>query len=75
MAEKVQGLPPNDVKDLFLAPYYDWLVEVLQEAIGPDTEAGETPEVPRYETSRGPPSAGSSRRPTISTRVSPWMRS
>jgi type III restriction enzyme len=52
--EKIEVLPPNDIKDLFLAPYYGWLVEILQEAIRPDTEAGEAPEVPRYETTRGP---------------------
>ncbi len=27
--EKVRVLPPADLKDLFLAPYYGWLVEIL----------------------------------------------
>jgi len=54
LEERVRALPPADVKDLFLAPYYGWAVERLLSAIGPDTSQGEVPEVPRYETSRGP---------------------
>jgi type III restriction enzyme len=54
LREKVRVYPPADIKDLFLAPYYGWLVEILIEHIHPDTSQGETPEVPRYETSRGP---------------------
>ena len=52
--EEVAVQPPADIKDLFLAPYYGWLVETLLEAFRPDTSQGETPEAPRYESSRGP---------------------
>ncbi|MBI4603597.1 MAG: DEAD/DEAH box helicase family protein, partial [Planctomycetes bacterium] len=51
---KVRVHPPADRKDLFLAPYYGWLVEILLENIHPDASQGEVPEVPRYEATRGP---------------------
>jgi type III restriction enzyme len=52
--EKVAVYPPADIKDLELSPYYGWLVEILAENIRPDTAEGETPEIPLYESSRGP---------------------
>lgn len=52
--ERVQAAPPADKKDVFLSPYYGWLVERLLSAIGPDTSQGEAPEVPRYESNRPP---------------------
>jgi type III restriction enzyme len=54
LEKKVEVRSPADIKDLFLAPYYGWVVERLAEAIRPDTSQGEGPEVPRYETNRGP---------------------
>src|SRR5215213_1443265 len=54
VTEKVRAQPPADKKDLFLSPYYGWLVEVLLESIRPDTSQGELPEVPIYEPTRGP---------------------
>lgn len=51
--EKVDVQPPADKRDLFLAPYYGWMVEILLEAVRPDTSQGEAPEVPRFEQHRG----------------------
>jgi type III restriction enzyme len=54
LAEKVEVLPPADKRDLWLSPYYGLAIERLLNAIHPDTAQGEAPEIPRYETSRGP---------------------
>lgn len=52
--EKVVVHPPSEVIDLLLSPYYGWVIERLLEAVRPDTLQGEVPEVPRYESNRGP---------------------
>jgi type III restriction enzyme len=54
---KVRVHQPADIKDLFLSPYYGWLVERLVEAIRPATRGCTTPEVPRFEANRKPGSS------------------
>jgi type III restriction enzyme len=53
LREKVIVQAPADLRDVFLAPYYTWVVERLTDAIGPNTAEGEAPEMPRYEARRG----------------------
>lgn len=52
--EKVKPFPPMKRVDAFLSPYYGWVIEALTAAIHPDASQGEAPEVPAYETNRGP---------------------
>ena len=54
LKEKVRALYGTDLKDIFLSPYYGWVIERLVQAIRPDTSQGEAPEVPRYERNRDP---------------------
>jgi type III restriction enzyme len=54
LEEKVISTPPADRLDIFLSPYYGWVIERLAEAIKPDASQGETAELPVYESNRAP---------------------
>jgi type III restriction enzyme len=54
LRERVEPLPPANILDVALSPYYGWVIEALVGAIKPDTAEGEAPELARYETRRGP---------------------
>lgn len=56
--EKLRPVPPGDLRDAFLSPYYGWVIERLMSAIHSDDGNGEVAEVPRYETSRPAGSTG-----------------
>ncbi|MBI4389851.1 MAG: DEAD/DEAH box helicase family protein [Nitrospinae bacterium] len=52
--EKVKPVPPSNILDVFLSPYYGWVIERLANNVIPDVPGGEAPEIPIYETNRGP---------------------
>lgn len=54
LAKRVRAVRPAEITDVFLSPYYGWVIERLTEAIQPDTSQGESPEIPKYEANRGP---------------------
>ena len=58
VGERVRPVRPATRIDAFLAPYYGWMLERLLAAIRPDEGAGEAPELPRIERSRGDGSTG-----------------
>jgi len=49
----VDPVPPAERLDVFLAPYYGWVIERLTESIRAEDGSGAA-ELPRYEASRGP---------------------
>jgi type III restriction enzyme len=53
LTEKVTVIKPNDILDVFISPYYGWMIENLSAAIQPDTSAGEAPEIPTYDIPNG----------------------
>jgi type III restriction enzyme len=54
LKEYVTPVSPANIIDVFLSPYYGWVIENLMQVIRPDTLQGEAPEVAIYEASRGP---------------------
>jgi type III restriction enzyme len=47
--EEYLEIPPTSERiQVFQAPYYGWAIEILLQQIQPDTDAGESPELPRF---------------------------
>jgi type III restriction enzyme len=58
LTEKVIPEAPAEAIDVFLSPYYGWVIERLAGAIHPDAASGEIPELPILEKNRGDGSTG-----------------
>ena len=58
IAEKVIPEAPAERIDVFLSPYYGWVIERLVGAIRPDASQGEAPENPVYEKNRAEGTTG-----------------
>ena len=56
LRDNVKPQHPAQLIDVFLSPYYGYVIERLRAAIHPDESQGETPEIPRYESGREPSS-------------------
>lgn len=54
IGQYVEPVGHRQNKDVFLSPYYEHALEALNRAIVPDAGSGEDPELPRYESGRGP---------------------
>jgi type III restriction enzyme len=54
LRENVKPVNGSQLVDVFLSPYYGWVIERLREAIRPDASAGEVPELPFYDQNREP---------------------
>jgi len=54
----VKPVPPWQRRDIGCSPFFGWAVEQVSQLIRPDQSAGEAPEVPVYESHRGPGSTG-----------------
>jgi type III restriction enzyme len=52
VTEKIEVIPPATRRELFVAPYYSYMLEILHEAIRPAVSEGEEPEVPILERFR-----------------------
>jgi type III restriction enzyme len=52
LTEKVIPEAPAETIDVFLSPYYGWVIERLAGAIHPDASSGEIPELPMLEKNR-----------------------
>ena len=54
LRDKVEVIESCELVDVFMSPWYGWMIENMQAGIQPDAAAGEAHELPRYETNRAP---------------------